>query len=234
MFRHRRPAFVPLILLLGFPPVLSPAAKSDPPPEWPLVFQADFAKDGLAAWEPTDPKVWEIREDAGRKVLALTGKSQYEPPVRSPLSFALVKDLKASDFVLEAKVRSTTKDYNHRDLCLIFGHGDPAHFYYVHFAIKSDPHANSIFLVDGKPRVSIAKTRTDGTRWSEDYHTIRVVRRAENGSIEVYFDDMETPAMTAEDKTFGEGRMGFGSFDDTGNLAEFRVWAKPAGESGRR
>ena len=37
-----------------------------------------------------------------------------------------------------------------------------------------------------------------------------------DGSIRVFFDDMSEPIMIAEDKTFGAGYIGFGSFDDTG------------------
>ena len=48
--------------------------------------------------------------------------------------------------------------------------------------------------------------------------------RKESGEIRVYFDDMKTPAMTATDKTFGAGRVGFGSFDDTGNFDDIRIY----------
>jgi hypothetical protein len=53
---------------------------------------------------------------------------------------------------------------------------------------------------------------------------VRVVRRVASGKIEVYFDDMENPAMTATDKTFQWGRVGVGTFDDTGNVDEVILW----------
>ena len=45
-------------------------------------------------------------------------------------------------------------------------------------------------------------------------------------AIRVFFDDMSKPVMTAEDATFPSGWLGFGSFDDTGKVANIRVWAK--------
>jgi hypothetical protein len=45
---------------------------------------------------------------------------------------------------------------------------------------------------------------------------VKIVRRTADGSIEVYFDDLKTPVLTAEDKTFLWGQVGIGSFDDTG------------------
>jgi hypothetical protein len=44
-----------------------------------------------------------------------------------------------------------------------------------------------------------------------------------DGRIEVYFDDMKTPIMTARDKTFTWGQVGVGSFDDTGDWADLKV-----------
>ena len=46
---------------------------------------------------------------------------------------------------------------------------------------------------------------------------MRIVRRVTYGTINIYFDDMKTPVMTAIDRKFTSGRIGIGSFDDTGN-----------------
>jgi hypothetical protein len=54
---------------------------------------------------------------------------------------------------------------------------------------------------------------------------VRLERRVTDGTIKVYFDDMTKPVMVAEDKTFGAGYLGFGSFDDTGMIDNIRVWA---------
>ena len=119
-------------------------------------------------------------------------------------------------FTLDLKVKSTAREYGHRDMCFFFGLQDPDHYYYVHLATKADPHAHSLFLVNGAARVSIAKERTDGVKWTDGWHHVRIVRDAESGSVKVYFDDMEKPVIQGEDKTFAWGKVGVGSFDDTG------------------
>jgi len=192
----------------------------------PLVFEADFEDGGLNAWQATDPAAWRIEDGHGGKILALYKQSDYEPQVRSPVNINLVRDVVVSSFVLELKMRSTTEDYGHRDMCLFFGHQDPSHFYYVHIANKSDAHANSIFIVNGQPRVSIAKTRTAGTKWDDNWHTVRLLRDAEKGTIEVFFDDRIEPIMTAVDNSFKWGKVGVGSFDDTGQFDEIRLWGR--------
>jgi hypothetical protein len=185
----------------------------------PLVFADDFESGDAKHWEPTDPKAWRVVKQGGNHVYnQYVKKSNYEPPVRSPFNRSLIRDVTVGDFVLDVRLQSTTPDYNHRDLCLFFGFQDAAHLYYVHLGKKTDDHANNIFIVNGEPRKKISLTTTAGTDWSDDWHHARVVRDVKTGKIEVYFDDMETPVMTAVDKTFVWGRVGLGSFDDTGNF----------------
>ncbi len=190
----------------------------------PLVFQADFEDGNLNAWTPTDPNAWRIENGRSGKVLALYKQSNYQPEVRSPININLIEDVGVGSFMLKLKMRSTTKDYGHRDMCLFFGFQDPSHFYYVHIANQSDAHANSIFIVNGEPRVSIAKSRTEGTKWDENWHTVRLARDVETGAIEVFFDDRAEPIMTAVDHTFGLGKIGVGSFDDTGQFDEIQLY----------
>ncbi len=190
----------------------------------PLVFQDSFEDGKLDGWEPTDPNAWRIEDVDGDKVMSQFKASDYKPEVRSPFNYSLIRNVVTKSFVLEVWMHSTKADYGHRDMCLFFGHQHPSHFYYVHIANKADAHANSIFIVDGKPRVSIAKTRTDGTKWDDEWHKVRLVRDVEAGTIEVFFDEKPEPIMTAVDDTFKWGRIGLGTFDDTGQFDDVKVW----------
>ncbi|MGC8737456.1 MAG: hypothetical protein ACP5UA_02270 [Candidatus Hydrogenedens sp.] len=188
------------------------------------VFEENFEQ-GSQHWEMTDSNAWTVStDDKGNHLLCLTGLSKYEPAVRSPKSIALIKDIEFEDFTLTVRAKQTGKEYGHRDLCFFFGYQDPTHFYYVHIATKSDEHAHSIFLVNNKPRVSIAKERTKGVDWTQDFHQITIVRDTKSGKIEVYFDNMEKPIMVTEDKTFVKGKIGLGSFDDTGCFDNLKIW----------
>jgi hypothetical protein len=55
---------------------------------------------------------------------------------------------------------------------------------------------------------------------------VRLERKVADGSVKVYFDDMATPIMVADDKTFDSGYIGFGSFDDTGMVRNIKVWGR--------
>lgn len=210
------------IITASFLLLASLVAQAEKDEKLPLVFEADFSGD-LSAWTMTDPKAWKIVEDEGDKRLSLFGKSEYRPEVRSPYNIARVKDVEVTDFVLDVDAKQTGREYGHRDLCFFFGYQDPSNFYYVHLATKADDHANSIFLVNDAPRVSIAQKRTDGTDWSQGFHHIRIARDTEAGTIKVYFNNMEEPVMETVDKTFLHGSVGVGSFDDTGNFDNVKI-----------
>jgi hypothetical protein len=213
-------------------------------PQLPLLLQEDF-ESGMARWQPTDAdlasSVWRIElrgaggspaskvpvtkageptaATANNYVLRVTGQSKYEPPHRSPHSIVWLKDIVVKDFVLTARVQNTRPDAgDHRDLCLFWGYQDPAHYYYVHLGAKPDPNACQIFIVNGAPRTAITVDKAKGTPWTNGWHNVKVVRRAADGTMAVYFDDMQKPLMTARDTTFGAGRIGLGTFDDHGNF----------------
>jgi hypothetical protein len=193
---------------------------------WPVVYESDFSSGSADGWTFADPEAWKVETKDARCFLSMLRDSNYKPPVRSPENIGWLTNPDVSDFVLDATVRSTQEEYGHRDICFLFNRVDATHYYYAHIATKADAHANSIFLVNGEPRVSIASERTDGTRWTEDWHRVRIVRRSESGEILVYFDNMEEPIMRAADKTLTKGTLGFGSFDDTGDLDEIVIRGK--------
>lgn len=188
----------------------------------PLLFEDDFEK-GADRWEPGDPQAWRISQKAGSKVFEQYQQSKVKTPHRSPFNYALARDLVVGDFVLTAKVLSTAKDGAHRDMCLFWGWQDPAHHYYVHISKQMDDRAHQIFIVDGKDRVKISKTTTKGVIWGDGWHQVKIVRTVADGAITAYFDDMSTPIMTAVDRTFTWGRVGIGSFDDTGMYDDIKI-----------
>ena len=198
--------------MTGFAP---PAARGQ---ELAELLREDFSQ-GSARWKPLETDGWRLEQDGDNAFFHQFRKpSTYRPPHRSPFHIAKLDGVRVRDFELTARVRSTHPDYDHRDACVMFGIRDAAHFYYVHFGKKTDDHANQIFIVDGKPRTKISTKTSPGTPWDDAWHTVRVVRDTTGdhaGRIRVYFDDLKRPVMEARDKSFLEGEVGIGSFDDT-------------------
>jgi hypothetical protein len=200
---------------------------ADIPAGYTLAYEQKF--DSAAALQDfrfTDPAAWRLARTNDTTALELVKQSQYKPVVRSPVNIALIADKVFGDFVLEADLIQTGKEYGHRDMCLFFGFQSPTNFYYTHIATAADPNAHNVFIVNNAPRKNFAKETTKGANWGLGvWHKVRLERNVTAGTIKVFFDDMAKPIMLAEDKTFATGQIGFGSFDDTGMVDNIRIWA---------
>jgi hypothetical protein len=199
--------------------------------EMPLLAEDAF-EGNLRKWHMSDPEgetsTWEIiaASEAAEDNHALRSKggSKFEPPHRSPWNIALLAEPVVSDFELSVRVQNTNYEAgDHRDLCIFWGYQDPAHFYYVHLGAKPDPHSCQIFIVNAADRKMITDKKSTGTPWDRGWHDVKVTRDTKTGDIRVYFDDMDEPVMTANDKTFSWGRVGIGTFDDNGNFDDFKL-----------
>ncbi len=194
---------------------------------WALVFQEEFTHPNkIDDFARSDPAAWRWGRVEHNSYLELFAPSAYEPLYRSPSGIALLPDLLVADFDMELRVEQTGRNYAHRDLCVVFGFVAADRYYYTHLAPQPDANAHSVFAVDRAPRVSLLPPQAKGIEWGNDqWHTIRVERRTAEGTIRVFWDGGEEPIFEAEDRRFGWGRLGFGSFDDTGRVTEIQVWA---------
>lgn len=195
------------------------------PPSYHLVYVQTFADPSstgdLVFGNPTQWK----HNDGG--FLESTGTS-YAPPFRSPFSLAIVKSIKVQSFVMDVEMQQTSPDGDgHRDMVLIWSFVSPSQFYYAHISTAHDGVAHNIHIVDNADRKAISTTFTQGYDWGRDvWKRLRVVHDVESGAMSVYDLDSPKPALlTASDKTFSGGYVGFGSFDNTGRVRKVKVWA---------
>ncbi|MEQ1827065.1 MAG: hypothetical protein ABL921_14015 [Pirellula sp.] len=190
----------------------------------PLVFVEDFER-GRDRWETTDEQSWDVNVDKSNHTFGLNKRiSKYTPKVRSPHNIALIRGVAVADFVLTFKVRSTNDTGNHRDCCAFFNHQDAEHFYYVHLGAKPDPASGQIMIVNNEPRRPLTDNKKN-VPWDDLWHTVKVVRNSSSGKIDVYFDEMSKPHLSAVDKTFDKGRIGIGSFDDMNEFDDIRLYS---------
>jgi len=137
-----------------------------------------------------------------------------------------LKGVEVGDFVLTVRARCLTPPGpSGRDVCIFFGYRDETHFYYVHFSGLSDRVHNAIHIVNGRDRTPIHREAKPIARLQDQaYHWLKVERNVRRGEIRAYIDDLETPILTAKDRTFLKGRVGLGSFDDLAYFDDFRLY----------
>jgi hypothetical protein len=213
------------LLSLGLAPATLAADPTGSDGAQQVLFTEDFEQPSKR-WQFLDPATWKVKHRDGNHTLEITARgSDYKPPVRSPGHVALIGGLQAGSFDITFRVRSTKDTGNHRDCCVFFGYQDDQHFYYVHLGARPDPHSGQIMIVNEAPRKALTEN-TRPTPWDDQWHTVKVSRDLESGSIRVYFDDMENPLMQVIDKTFGKGLVGIGSFDDLNEFDDLVVTAR--------
>jgi hypothetical protein len=183
--------------------------------------QADLSSaERLDEWTLDGSGAWTIRD--GRLLLERAGVPSG--PIRRPGALAILKTPALADATLAVELQShAAESVTHRDLLLVAGWQSPARFYYVHLSAVRDAVHNGIFIVDGADRRRIDERSDRPALKDRAWHAARLVRTPATGRIEVFVDGEREPIMTATDRTIPSGRMGIGSFDDTGAFRGIRV-----------
>ena len=120
-----------------------------------------------------------------------------------------------------------------RDVELIFGYESPTRFYYVHLAGITNAVHNGIFLVADADRRRLDQPDSVPQMKDQAWHRVRLERDPASGRIEIFMDGSTTPVLKATDTTIAAGRIGFGSFDETGEFRNIVVTRRDE-ESGTR
>jgi hypothetical protein len=179
---------------------------------------ADFDLDGNGGWKVADAAI--VLEKAGVPATAGVPGGPY----RRPGAIAILKMPAMGTLTFSLDVKSTAPvDLDVRDVVLIFGYRSPAEFYYVHIARKTDQNHNGIFIVNHADRRRLDAPGLRAPLVDRNWHRLRLERDAASGSIRVFFDGDAEPFLSLVDKTIPTGRVGFGSFDETGEFRAIEV-----------
>ncbi|MEV7007931.1 PQQ-dependent sugar dehydrogenase [Streptosporangium sp. NPDC051022] len=178
-------------------------------------------------WAPRTPAKWRFPGDE----VILTEPGTEPPGPRRPFEFATLRTgPEFASVQIDAEIRlDESVDVDERDVVMVFGYRSDTEYYYVHLSQDNTiyPH-NGIFVVNNADRRRI-DDQWNGTAGpppavtDAEWHRVRIRHCAATGEIAVYLNGSAVPLMTATDKTFGSGRIGFGSFDNFGRIRGLTV-----------
>ncbi len=179
---------------------------------------------GLESWLVPLPADWVVADEGGDPFLRLAVGWPIGKP-RRPVKFAVYTPACVGD--LEMTVRLRRKETS---LILVFGYQDRSRFYYTHLSSDDGNESvhNGLFKVHGGARYRIAGLGSAPALPTEAWHSVRVVRGVSDGRIRVFIDEDAEPRFEALDKSFLFGRVGLGSFDETGDFDDFRLTGEPS------
>jgi hypothetical protein len=164
---------------------------------------------------------WKV-DESPEPVLHLVAPRDPLPGPRRPIQFALADTPEFRSVTVELDARPLG-----RSLIVVFAYRDRAHFDYAHLSIDSatKEHVhNGVFHVYGGERVRISSEAgppafAATNRW---YH-VRLVHDGKSGSVQVTVDGRSIPALHAIDLSLASGRVGIGSFDETGDFKNVKI-----------
>jgi hypothetical protein len=161
---------------------------------------------------------WRVEQS----ILRLVTSRGPLPGPRRPIQFALTDVPNYSLLTVEADVMPLG-----RSLLIVLAYRDPAHFDYAHLSTdtaEAQPVHNGIFHVYGGERVRISAERGPAAFGaSGHWYHVRVVHDSAAGTIDVAVDRQPVPALHAADLSLAPGRVGVGSFDETGAFKNIKI-----------
>jgi hypothetical protein len=181
-------------------------------------------------WSVPAASDWKIEKEGGVSVLRLVTPKGPPPGPRRPIQFALAET---------PEFRSVTVDLHARplghSLIIVFAYHDAAHFNYAH--LSTDPASkehvhNGIFHVYGGARVRIsAEAGRAAFRATNRWYHVRLTHDGGSGAVQVTVNGRSIPALHAIDLSLRSGKVGIGSFDETGDFKNVRIHGVAASAS---
>jgi hypothetical protein len=154
-----------------------------------------------------------------------------EPPPgvpRRPQKFALAQTEPFRRVTVEAEVRR-----NQASLIVVYAWQDDAHYDYAH--ISADPASkvnvhNGMFHVFGGERVRISSLEGPPSLPNREWTPVKLVFDGETGHCFVEVNGSRNPSLEAYDLSLRYGRVGLGSFDETGSFRNVRISGEVGGK----
>ena len=169
-------------------------------------------------WVVEHASDWSVEEGVLRlKVSADPAPGQP----RRPTKIALLDSKPYRKVTIEGEVKR-----NARSLILVYAWQDDAHYNYAHMstdaAAKQVVH-NGMFHIFGGERVRISPLDGPPSFESADWTPVKLVFDGDTGRCTVEVGGRRNPSLEAVDLSLRWGRVGLGSFNETGDFRNIRV-----------
>ena len=183
-----------------------------------LMLAADSLSVFGEKWDVQSPSDWVVANNL------LQLKVSAEPVVgqpRRPTRIALLESKPYTKITLEADVKR-----NGKSVIIVWAWQDDAHYNYAHIsvdnAVAQNVH-NGMFHIFGGERVRMSSLEGPGSLPTQDWTPVKLVFDGETGHCYVAVNGRQNPSLDAVDLSLRWGRVGVGSFDETGDFRNVRI-----------
>ena len=151
-------------------------------------------------------------------------KVSAEPPAgqpRRPTKFALLESKPYTKVTIEGEIKR-----NARSVIFVYAWQDDSHYNYAHIssdnAVAQNVH-NGMFHIFGGERARISPLDGPASLPSQDWTPVKVVFDGTSGHCYVEVNGKRNPSLDAVDLSLRWGRVGMGSFNETGDFRNIRI-----------
>jgi hypothetical protein len=140
---------------------------------------------------------------------------------RRPTKFALLQSKPYDKVTVEADIRR-----NGRSLIIVYAWQDETHYDYAHISLDAAAAQNvhnGMFHIFGGERVRMSSLEGPGSLPTQDWTPVKLVFDGETGRCYVEVSGRRNPSLDAVDLSLRWGRVGLGSFDETGDFRNLKV-----------
>jgi hypothetical protein len=180
-------------------------------------------------WNVLNASDWKVEGAGGSTILHLVTHRGPLPGPRRPCQIAVADTQNFEKVVFEADLRPLQKS-----MIVVFCYRDPAHFNYAHLSTDTgvqQPVHNGVFHVFGGERVRISSQEgPPAFAKTGDWCHVRLVHDGKSGEVRVSVNGREVTALHAVDLSLKSGKIGVGSFDETGDFKNIKITGTPASD----
>lgn len=140
---------------------------------------------------------------------------------RKPTRIALLESKPYSKVTVDAEIKR-----NGKSLIIVYAWQDDAHYNYAHISVDTSASQNmhnGMFHIFGGERVRMSSTEGPGSLPVQDWTPVKLVFDGETGRCYVEVNGKRNPSLDAADLSLRWGRVGLGSFDETGDFRNVKV-----------
>jgi hypothetical protein len=166
---------------------------------------------------------WRVEKAASGEELTLAvGREPVPGKPRRPWQFAIAELGPFTRVTMELEVKRVGKS-----LILPFAWQSGEKFNYAHLSVDDptkQPVHNGVFHVFSGERVRISYPEPGpGVLASQDWTPVRLEWNGATGEVKAFVNGKLSPALRAVDLSLRSGKVGLGSFNETGSFRKVRI-----------
>ena len=176
-------------------------------------------------WDVQSAGDWAIEKEGGVEILRLRKRGEPTVP-RRPTKFAIADTGPFKKVTVELEMRRQ----GGKSLMIVYGWQDPNHWNYAHVSGDEGKQVNvhnGMFHVFGGERVRISSLEGPNSLPTEEWTPVKLVFDGETGRCYVEVKGKRNPSLEAVDLSLRWGKIGLGSFNETGDFRNLKITGTP-------